>query len=271
MNWLSMKKWFWAGLGGVLLLLFALLATSTRQPVPRITAAKPSRENLSASISTNGKVEPIAPFPIRAQLTTFVLKAHAVEGQPVKRGQLILELDAADARAALARAREQLVSAQDELRAARSGGRADDAARIESELRKARDESARLQAEQSALQRLLTQQAATPSEVAQNQLAWDRAQSDVMRLEAQKDEFTRRAGLDVRRQSLSAEQYKSQVAALEEKVRSARVTAPVDGTLYSLPVRAGDFVNLGDLLAEMADLRTVRRSEERRVGKECRL
>ncbi|MDP9262990.1 MAG: efflux RND transporter periplasmic adaptor subunit [Acidobacteriota bacterium] len=252
------RKWLWAGMILVLLLVFALIGMSTRQPAARITAVQPSRQNLSASISTNGKVEPIAPFPIRAQFATFVVKVLAVEGQQVKRGQSLLELDAADARTALARAREQLVSAQDDLRAARAGGRADDAARIDSDLRKARDESARLQAEQSALERLLVRQAATQLEVSQNQLALDRARADVMRLQAQRDEFARRATLDVQRQTLLAEQFKSEVAALQEKVRSARVTAPADGTLYSLPVRAGDFVNLGDLLAEMADLHTVR-------------
>ena len=45
---------------------------------------------------------------------------------------------------------------------------------------------------------------------------------------------------------------------LEEKVRSATVTASTDGTLYSLPVSAGDYVKVGDTLAEMADLRHVR-------------
>ena len=45
---------------------------------------------------------------------------------------------------------------------------------------------------------------------------------------------------------------------LEDKVRSATVTAPTDGTLYSLPVSAGDYVKVGDTLAEMADLRHVR-------------
>ena len=33
---------------------------------------------------------------------------------------------------------------------------------------------------------------------------------------------------------------------------------PTDGTLYSLPVRAGDYVKVGDVLAEMADLQHVR-------------
>jgi len=39
---------------------------------------------------------------------------------------------------------------------------------------------------------------------------------------------------------------------------SATVAAPVDGTLYALPVRAGDYVKVGDELAEMADLHRVR-------------
>jgi HlyD family secretion protein len=48
------------------------------------------------------------------------------------------------------------------------------------------------------------------------------------------------------------------VAALEEKVRDGRIVAPADGTLYSMPVKTGDYVKVGDLLAEMADLHKVR-------------
>src|SRR6202034_2111924 len=41
-------------------------------------------------------------------------------------------------------------------------------------------------------------------------------------------------------------------------VASAHGIAPLDGTLYSLPIHAGDFVKAGDLLAEIADLHHVR-------------
>ena len=63
--------------------------------------------------------------------------------------------------------------------------------------------------------------------------------------------------MSVESAGLRLKQQQDLVAALEEKVRSATVTAPADGTLYSLPVRKGDFVKLGDVLAEMADLRQV--------------
>jgi HlyD family secretion protein len=54
------------------------------------------------------------------------------------------------------------------------------------------------------------------------------------------------------------QQSQNEVAALEDKTRNGRISAPADGILYSLPVKAGDYVKLGDLLAEMADLHKVR-------------
>ncbi len=48
------------------------------------------------------------------------------------------------------------------------------------------------------------------------------------------------------------------MAALEDKVRQGRIYALSDGTVFSMPVKAGDFVKTGDLLLEMADLHQVR-------------
>ncbi len=237
---------------------FVLVKLSGRQPVPRVAVVRVVRENLNASISSNAKVEPITPYSIRAQSPTFVEKVLAVEGQAVKRGQLLLTLVADDVRAELNRAREQSVAARDALRVARAGGRPDEAAQLESDLRKAEIERDRLRRERGALERLVAQQAATKEELRQNQAALDRAEADWQRLQKAKQEFTRRTRLEVERATLLVEHSRSEIRSLEEKVRSARVTAPVDGTLYSLPVHERDFVKVGDLLAELADLRRVR-------------
>lgn len=239
-------------------LVFGLIKFSQRQPVARVSAVAPTRENLSSSISSNGKVEPITPYQLRAQLSTFVERVYVVEGQQLKKGQPLLSLDVTDARAQLARARAELATAQDELRAAKSGGRPDEVARIDTDLSKAQAEYDRLQKERDSLARLIAKQAATPEEVARNQMALRTAKADVDRLAASKKEFTRRVNLDTGQSTLRVEQARSEVQSLEEKVRSAHVTAPADATLYSLPARNGDFVKLGDLLAEMADLHQVR-------------
>jgi HlyD family secretion protein len=239
-------------------LAYAGIELSGRKPVPKISAVMPMRENLVSSISSNGKVEPIAPYVMRAQLDTFVDRVRATEGQSVKKGQVILELDVKDAAARLSEAKGKLLKAQDDLRAAKAGGRADEAARVAGDLAKMQAERDRLQKNHEGLQRLIAQQAATQDELAANDLALTKAQAEVTRLTAAKQEFERSVKLDTDQAALRVEQIQNEAAALEEKVRQGRITAPADGTLYSMPVKAGDYVKLGDLLAEMADLHRVR-------------
>lgn len=237
---------------------FILVRVSGRQPVAKIAATMPVRQNITSSISSNGKVEPIAPFTVRAQLDTFVQKVQASEGQNVKKGQILLELDVRDVSAQLAAAKSKLLRAQDDLRAAQAGGRADEAARISGDLVKAQADRDRLQQKHESLERLLAQGAATKDELAANDLELAKVKADVNKLAAAKQEFSRQVGLDVSRYQFSVQQAQSDLAALEEKVRQGKIAAPVDGTLYSLPVKAGDYVKVGDLLAEMADLHHVR-------------
>jgi HlyD family secretion protein len=241
-----------------LIVIVALVWLTGRQPVAKISAVTPVQGNLVSSISSNGKVEPIGPFVMRAQLDTFVEKISAVEGQQVKKGQLLLELNVKDAAAQLAEARSKLLRAEDDLRAAKAGGRSDDAARTEGALATAVALRDRLQRNHDALERLIAQQAATKEELAANDLELAKARAQVTQLAAAKQEFERGVKLDANRASLQVEQLRSEVAALEEKVRGGRIAAPGDGTLYSLPVRAGEYVKVGELLGEMADLHKVR-------------
>ena len=237
---------------------YLLVRLSGRQPVAKVMAVRPVRENLVASVTTNGKVEPISPFVVRAQLDTFVEKVHVTEGQPVKKGQLLLELDVKDAAAQMAQAQSRLLQAQDDLRAALGGGRSDAAAKASGDLAKALAERDRIRRSHDALQRLVAQQAATKDELAANEVELTKAQAEVDRLTAAKQEFNRSVKLDAGKFQLAVQQAQNEVAALNDKVRDGRIAAPADGTLYSLPVKQGNFVKVGDLLAEMADLHQVR-------------
>jgi HlyD family secretion protein len=244
---------------------FVLVRLTGRQPVAKIAAVTPVRENLVSSISSNGKVEPIDPFVVRAQLDTFVEKVSVVEGQAAKKGQLLLELNVKDATAQLAEARSKLLRAEDDLRAAKAGGRSDEAAKTEGQLAAALALRDRLQRNHDSLERLIAQQAATKDELATNDLELAKANAQARQLTAARQEFEHDVKLDANRTSLQVEQLRSAVAALEEKVRDGRIVAPAAGTLYSLgrtaeglPLKAGDYVKVGDLLAEMADLHKVR-------------
>ena len=236
-----------------------------RKPVAKIAAMTPTRENLISSITSNGKVEPISPYVMRAQLDTFVKKIHVTEGQTVKKGQLLLELNVKEVAAQLAETKSKLLRAQDDLRAARAGGKEDEAAKITADLAKAEAERDRLQRNHDALARLAAQQAATKQDMAANELALVNANAEVTRLLAVKQQFDQQARLDAQRGELLVQQILSEMAALEDKVNDGRILAPADGTLYalgrdaaSLLLKAGDYVKVGDLLAEMADLHKVR-------------
>src|SRR6266481_1199581 len=250
-------------LAGVLA--YVLVELSGRKPVPKVAVVEPTRENLVSSISSNGKVEPIAPFVMRAQLDTFVEKVRATEGQSVKKGQVLLELDVKEAAAKLAEAKGRLLKAEDDLRSAMAGGKIDEAARVAGDLAKAQAKRDRLQKNNEVLQRLVARQAATQDELAANDLSLIEAQAEVTRLAAAKQQFDRSVKLDSDQTPLRVQQIQDEVAALDEKVRQGRIVAPSDGTLYSLgrssestPLKAGDYVKVGDLLAEMADLHKVR-------------
>src|SRR5580658_9989193 len=133
----------------VISLLLAVVAAiflvwlSGRKPAVKISAMTPTRENLVSSISSNGKVEPISPFVVRAQLDTFVKKICVTEGQAVKKGQLLLELNVKEVAAQLSESRAKLLRAQDDLRAAKAGGKADEAAKVAGDLTKAEGERER--------------------------------------------------------------------------------------------------------------------------------
>src|SRR5258707_10875525 len=113
-------------LAGVLA--YAGIRLSGRKPVPKVSAVTPVRENLVSSISSNGKVEPITPYVMRAQLDTFVEKVRSKEGQTVKKGKVILELDVKDAGGRRSETKRTPLKAGDDVLAARGAESPDGAA-----------------------------------------------------------------------------------------------------------------------------------------------
>jgi HlyD family secretion protein len=244
--------------GVVVLAVVGIAILSTHKRAPAVPVVQITRENLSVNITSNGKVEPISPDIARAQFPSFVTKVLAVEGQSVHRGQLILTLDSTDVRSQLAQAQADLLAAQTDLRNARAGGPPDQVAQLNGDLKAAKVEVENLERTQKALANLVAVHAATQEELAQNQANLEKAMAHQQALEKRKDALEQSAAVNSESYGLRVSQAQDQVKSLEDKVRSATVVAKIDGTLYSLPVRAGDYVKVGDTLAEMADLRHVR-------------
>jgi len=245
-------------LAAVAILVFAIAAGPGRDRPMKVSGTRPVRQSLSWSITSNGKVEPVEPHVIQAQITTFIEKVSVKEGQTVSRGKTLLTLDATESRSELAHMKELLVAAEDERRVALSGGAPDEIAQLENDLAKTISEIARLRRQGESLERLYAGQAATRDEIDQNKIALQRAEADKRLIEQKNDAIQQRSKLQAERAALRADEARHSIRFLEEKLNSARVIAPVPGTLYSLPARGGTFVHTGDVLAEVADLSRVR-------------
>ncbi len=251
------RKWIALALLAVLVVVI-LIVLAGRAQAPAVPIVTVSREDLASAITSNGKVEPISPYIARAQFPTFVDKVMATEGQAVHRGQVILILADADTRSQLAQARGDLITAQTTLQNARAGGPPSEVAQLAGDLQKAQSQVANLERTHKALADLVAKQAATQDELAQNEAALAQARANLQSLQQRAEALKQQARVDVESASLRVKQLQDQVQAFEGRLRSATVTALLDGTLYSLPVHVSDYVKVGDVLAEMADLRQVR-------------
>jgi RND family efflux transporter MFP subunit len=198
------------------------------------------------------------PRSFRAGYPTFVEQVYAVEGQQVKRGQKLFALDDTEVQADLAQARADLATQEEALSVAKAGGHASQLAKAVADLQKAQASRDQLHRDNETLTKLVAEKAATPEELEQNRLQLTQAEADVQSFVKMKQTLEQQAKLDEGRVALLVEHARAAVRDLEERLQSAHGTAPFDGTLYSLPIRQGDFVKAGDLLAEIADLHQVR-------------
>jgi HlyD family secretion protein len=254
----ALSRRLWIVVGGAIALTVLLVFLGGRGSPARVAVVDVKRESLSSAISTNGKVEPVTPHSFRARYPTFVARVFVVEGQQVKRGQMLFSLDDTEVQADLAQARADLAAQQEALNVAKAGGYASQAAKATADLQKAQASRDQLRRDNEVLTKLVTEKAATPEELQQNRLQLSQAESDVQATEKVKQTLEKQAKLDEGRVALQVEHSRATVSDLEERLNSAHGSAPIDGTLYSLPIRQGDFVKAGDLLAELADLHQVR-------------
>jgi HlyD family secretion protein len=254
----ALGRRLWILVGAAVALIFLLVFWGGRTATARVIVASVARENLSSLISTNGRVEPIMPQTFRARYPTFVQRMYVMEGQQVKRGQKLFDLDDTEVQADLAQARADLASQEEALNVAKAGGYASQAAKANADLQKAQANRDQLRHDNDALSKLVAEKAATSEELQQNHLKLVEAEADVQASEKIKQTLEKQSQLDLGRVTLQVEHARETVHDLEVKLTSAHGTAPMDGTLYSLPIRQGDFVKAGDLLGELADLHKVR-------------
>src|ERR1700722_14054599 len=115
------RRWWVTALA--ILAAVGLLAAfvSHRDDAVPVRTAVVEQTSIRSVVSTNGKIEPVSNFEAHAPVAASVRRVLVKEGDSVKKDQLLLVLDDADARAQAARAQTQLRAAQADLSASERG------------------------------------------------------------------------------------------------------------------------------------------------------
>ena len=248
------NRWLVWAIGIVVAIVLLRSVLSSGDAVP-VQAASVGRGTIRSVVSTNGKVEPLRNFEAHAPVGTTVKRMLVKEGDHVRRGQLLVQLDDADARSQAARALSQIRAAQAGSSAIQSGGSREETLTLESELVKTRTARDTAQHNLEALQRLQQQGAASSGEVleAQNQLA--RLSADLKLLEQKQK--SRYSPQEIARVEAQTTEAQAAYAAAEDVLNQLSIRAPFDGVVYSLPIHLGAYVNPGDLVLQEADFSKV--------------
>jgi len=218
----------------------------------RVRATEVQRGPIRSLVSTNGKVEPVQNFEAHAPIATTVKRLLIKEGDHVRKGQLLLQLDDADIHAQATRAQAQVKAAQADESALQTGGTQEEVLTLNAQLVKARAARDTAQRNLDAMRRLTQEGAASAGELRQAEDAMQRAQADLTLLEQKKTE--RYSNPETARIEAQAAEAQAAYDAAEDSLSKSSVRAPFDGMVYSLPVKEGAFVQAGDLLLQEADL-----------------
>jgi HlyD family secretion protein len=234
--------------------LFASFANRRGDAIP-VHAAKVVRTSIRSLISTNGKVEPIHNFEAHAPIPTTVKRLLVKEGDHVKQGQLLLQLDDAEARSQAARALAQLKAAQADINAVERGGTQEEVLTLDTQLVKAQTARDSAQRDLNATRILQQKNLASMGEVKEAENRLQAAEADLQLLQQkQKDRYSRPEVAKVEAQKSEAQ---AAYDAAQGILQKCNIRAPYDGEVYVLPVRPGVYVQAGELLLQQADLSKV--------------
>ena len=234
-----------------LVLIFFGVRWMTREKLP-VRVAESQVQDLIQVHSTSGKVEPKNIFEAHAPEATVVKDVFVHAGQHVQKGQLLVVLDDANARAKLAAATAALRAAEAGYQSVEAGGTHQEQLALASNLAKAQLDCEQAAHDLDVVQKLAAKGAAAPSEVAQAQTRLALAQATLHSLEEQKTKPF--APVDLSRARSSVTEAQAAYDAAAKVIAESNVRAPFPATVYSLPVTRYSYIEPGAQILEAADL-----------------
>lgn len=249
------RIWLWSGAVVLLVAVFFFSRSMTRDKLG-VHAVSAVRAEVENKVATNGIVEPVHNFEYHSPLATSVKAIYVQQGDLVKTGKLIMQLDDLSARARVASAQSALRNAEATYEGISQGGTLEERQSLSSNVSRSKTDVAHAQSELDALQKLQATGAASASEVAASRQRLATAQDTLSSY--QDRQKTRYSAAELARARSAVDDAQANLRATRQVLDQTQFRAPVDGAVYSVPVGSSDFVEEGKLLLQMADLKQVR-------------
>lgn len=227
-----------------------------RSGTATVPFARAVHGTISNVLSTNGKVEPVDYIEVRVETAGLVKRLLIHAGDKVRKGEVLAELsepglqqelDVAEAREAQARA---------ELQTLQTGGRSAETAELDGTISKLKNDRESAQKNLDALERLLKQQAATAYETEQARQAVKSLDVQIHAMQERREALVGKG--DLRSAQARVDETEANVRLARDRIAEDVIRAPMAGTVYDLPARAGSFLNVGDPVASIGKLDPVR-------------
>lgn len=241
----------WWGLAVALIGLFFLTRYLLRDELP-VREAQVSRETLTKTVNTNGRVEPELNYAFYSPIATTVKSVYVQPGDTVPAGKLLMVLDDLAARAQVASAESGVRAAQATLEAATHNGTQEEREMSAADVTRSQLERNQAQRDLDALLNLQKTGAASASEV---EAARERLNTATANLNAvQQTAHDRYSPAEIARAKAALGDAEASLASAQQVLTRTQIRAPIAGTIYTVDVQSSDFVQAGALLLQMADL-----------------
>lgn len=235
-----MKNWkkiaIIAGVVTVVLVIVGVTVMMSNKSQVVVQTGKVVRANIASVVTASGEVKPKTYVNVGANAFGRIIKLAVKEGDKVKRGQLLAQLENIQPQADVHANRAALAASQMDAAAAEAGLKT-----AEAELARAKSELEQKQLDWTRAQGLMKDQLIPRSEFDMRKAAYDAAVAGLEQAKA------RVAQGQAQFQSASGrvKQSEAQLRHFADVLDKTTYTAPYDGTVTNLPVREGEMMVMG--------------------------
>jgi HlyD family secretion protein len=225
-----------AGVAVALLAIIGFTVYQSRKNVVTVQTGKAQRVDLTSVVSASGEIKPKTYVNIGANAFGKITKLYVKEGDRVKKGQLLAQLENVQSSADVSATRAALEAAQTDEIAADAALRTSLA-----DLNRAKADAERMKLDWDRAQGLYKEALIAKSEYDGRKNAWEsadsglaQAQARITQAKAQKDSADRRIA-----------QTRANLTRVSDVLQKTTYEAPFDGMITNLPVREGETVVIG--------------------------